>query len=60
MKHAETSGYLCFDEHNKKPDNASKKAAYVRIYKGMDQFDKITTNSLFEIEAHNFTKMETV
>ena len=50
LKHAETNGYLCFDDISiKKP----AKHVYVRIYKGADQFDRTTTNNLFEIEAHN-------
>jgi len=34
--------------------------AYVRIYKGSDENDIHTTNDLFEIEAHNDFKQETV
>ena len=50
LKHAETNGFLCFDDISvKKP----AKHVYVRIYKGTDMLDKTTTNNLFEIEAHS-------
>lgn len=53
MKHAETSGFLCYDEiSTRKPG----KNVYVRIYKGMDENDKYTTNNLFYIEKHHETR----
>jgi len=56
LKHAETNGYLCYDEiSNRKP----AKNVYVRIYRGLDDNDKITTNSLFEIEAHLSNRQQT-
>ena len=55
LKHAETNGFLCFDEIS---INRTNKKCYVRIYKGNDEDDKITTNNLFEIEAHNELKVE--
>lgn len=57
LKHGETSGYLCFDDTSyKTPSNN----AYVRMYKGDDQLDTFTTNCLFEIEAHDDIKQETI
>lgn len=42
--HAETGGVLCYDElSSKKKGNP----CYVRIFKGLDEADKITTNCLF-------------
>ena len=56
LKHAETAGFLCFDEISiKKPT----KNVYVRIYKGIDENDRMTTNNLFEIEAHNESRQLT-
>ena len=57
LKHAETAGYLCFD------DQSAKRAGepmYVRIYKGSDDSDIVTTNNLFEIEQHNSLYNDTV
>ena len=57
LKHAETGGYLCYDDlSKKKPGNP----AYVRIFKGQDLNDQKTTNNLFEIEAHDDLKQETM
>lgn len=57
LKHAETGGYLCYDDlSKKKPGNP----AYVRIFKGQDLNDRKTTNNLFEIEAHDDVKNETM
>jgi len=50
LKHGETSGILCHDEQSAKRIG---EPAYVRIYKGNDDADIITTNNLFEIEIHN-------
>lgn len=49
LKHAETGGLLCYDEYSKK---RLGDPAYVRIYKGTEQTDAITTNNLFLIEMH--------
>jgi hypothetical protein len=49
LKHAESSGYLCFDESSLKFPG---KQAFLRSYKGQDESDIISTNSLFEIEYH--------
>ena len=57
LKHGETSGILCHDEQSTK---RSGDPAYVRIYKGNDDADIITTNNLFEIEQHNQGYSETV
>ena len=56
LKHAETSGYLCFDDITYK---SKFNEAYVRMYKGEDPQDNQTTNCLFEIEAHDDLKHET-
>lgn len=56
LKHAETQGYLAFDDISlKKP----AKNAYVRIYKGQDENDIHTVNNLFEIEAHEDKRLDT-
>lgn len=49
MKHAETNGYLCYDEqsHTRAGD-----PAYVRIYKGNEMSNDITAHNLFAIETH--------
>lgn len=57
LKHAETSGMLCYDENSKKRNG---KPAYVRMYKGQDETDKITSNCMFEIEMHNPNYTSTV
>ena len=51
LRHAETSGALCQDEHSRGPNRVGD-PVYVRIYKGNEN-DKVTTNCLFEIEIHN-------
>mmetsp|Transcript_11844 Transcript_11844/g.18232 ORF Transcript_11844/g.18232 Transcript_11844/m.18232 type:complete len:136 (-) Transcript_11844:278-685(-) len=57
LKHAETNGCLCYDEQSaKRPGDPT----YVRIYKGSEENDIITTNNLFEIEMHCQDYMETV
>jgi len=49
LKHAETGGILCYDDlSNKKHGDP----VYVRIYKGLDAKESITTNCLFEVEVH--------
>jgi hypothetical protein len=57
LKHAETAGYLCYDENSSKENGYP---CYVRIYKGQDDNDRLTTNSLFEIERHDDEKRETI
>ena len=49
IRHAETSGILCYDElsHARLGD-----PAYVREYRGTESDMKVTTNCLFEIEIH--------
>lgn len=56
LKHAETNGYLCFDDISMKK---TKNTCYVRIYKGVDANDRTTTNNLFEIEAHSDSRTTT-
>lgn len=53
LRHAETSGALCQDEHSQDKGRIGD-PVYVRIYKGNEN-DKVTTNCLFEIELHNPT-----
>ena len=50
LKHAETGGFLSHDEFSAKK---RMDPAYVRIYKGTNENDSITTNNLFSIEVHH-------
>ena len=46
LKHAETAGLLCYDEQSEKRKG---EPLYVRIFKGNDEMENLTTHSLFEI-----------
>lgn len=51
LKHAESGGYICVDDELRAPNGERK--AYIRIYKGEDDLEFLTSNSLFEIELDN-------
>lgn len=56
LKHAETAGLLCYDEQSeKRPGNP----VYVRIFKGQEVMENLTTHSLFEVQIHNLQYNET-
>ena len=59
LKHAESGGYLTYDSMSENP-NIPGRPCYIRSYRGSDQADIVTTNSLFEIESHDDIKHETV
>lgn len=46
LKHAETAGLLTFDEQSEKRRG---EPLYVRIFKGNDEMENLTTHSLFEV-----------
>lgn len=45
LKHAESAGYVCYDDMSLKKEDQ----VYVRMYKGLDESERITTNCLFEV-----------
>ena len=45
LRHAESAGYVCYDDVSLKRDDQ----VYVRMYKGVDASEGITTNCLFEV-----------
>jgi len=48
LKHAESGGYICVDDEFKAANGERK--AYIRIFKGEDDMEQLSTNCLFEIE----------
>ena len=56
LKHAETAGLLCYDEQSEKRKG---NPLYVRIFKGSDEMENLTTHSLFEIQIHHIDYQET-
>ena len=59
LKHAESGGYLTYDDFSEN-DTFQGRPCYIRAYRGTNPADAKTTNSLFEIEAHDDVKQETV
>jgi len=53
IKHAESGGYITVDEGSQEKNGM--KEAYVRVYKGSDASEIMTSNQLFEIEKNTDT-----